>query len=159
MFAHCKIAQEVGVPEENTRICDNGDSIALTKTTMKHVGRVPAAPIYIDGRNIGDIGQSVINERKVLSREGVLNVVVIADIKKRTMTTSPLIETKGLISSDFSSDLYEKVTHGIQEIVKKWSRQNGKGSDLEIMIKGYLSGFFSSEVHRRPVIFVSVIES
>jgi ribonuclease J len=159
MFAHCKIAHEVGVPEANTRICDNGDSIALTNTTMKLVGKVPAAPIYIDGRNIGDIGQSVINERKVLSREGVLNVVVIADIKKRTMTTSPLIETKGLISSDFSSDLYEKVTHGIQEIVKKWSRQHGQGSDLEIMIKGYLSGFFSSEVHRRPVIFVSVIES
>ncbi len=159
MFTHCKIAQEVGLPENHTKICENGASISLTKKTMQQVGKIPANPIYIDGRNVGDIGDSVINERKILSREGVLNVVVIVDVKKRSLVTSPLIETKGLISSDFSSDLYEKVTHGIQELVKKWSKQNGKGSDLEIMTKGYLSGFFSSEVHRKPVIFVSVIES
>ncbi len=158
MYAHCKIAHEVGVPVNNTKICENGASIQFSKSQMRQVGRIPADPIYIDGRNVGDIGLSVINERKRLSREGVLNVVVIVNLKRRSMTTLPLIETKGLISSDFSSNLYEKVTQGIKEIVRKWSKQNGDGSDLEKMVKGYLGSFFSAEIHRKPVIFVSVIE-
>ncbi len=159
MHAHCKVAHETGVLEKNTRIVENGDVITVQPNRLFRSGRVPAAPVMIDGKTIGDIEPSVIDERRRLSREGVVNAVVLIDAKTRKMSAQPIIETKGLLSSRISSDIYKKIAAQINEVVNKWSTQRGNEKDLEIMLKGCISGAVSSEMRRKPVIFVTVMKN
>ena len=157
MYSHTRIAQETGIPASNTVIVENGTIISLSKNQLTKVGRIPAEPVFIDGKMVGDIEYSVIDERKRLSREGVLNTVLLVNKKTRKMSTDPIIETKGLMSTKFSSELFQLAKKGIEEVVVKWSNQNGNAADLEKMVKGYLSSFITSEVRRNPIIFVTVL--
>lgn len=157
MYAHTRIAQDTGMPLSNTFIAENGAIISLNRHQLTKVGKIPSEPVFIDGKMVGDIEYSVIDERKRLSREGVLNTVILVNRKTRKMTTDPIIETKGLMSTKFSSELFQLAKKGIEEVVAKWSSQNGDSADLEKMIKGYLSSFISSEVRRSPIIFVTVL--
>jgi ribonuclease J len=157
MHAHTKIAQATGLPPENTIIVENGTVVSLTKDRLSIVGKVPAEAVMIDGKNVGDIEPSVIEERKKLSKEGVVNAVILINSVKRTMQIDPIIETKGLISSKFSSKIFNLVKAGIEEMVGKWTKQKGTTEDLEIMIKGFIGSMISSEIHRSPVIFVTVL--
>ena len=157
MHSHTRIAQETGVPASNTVIVENGTIISLNRNQLMKVGKIPAEPVFIDGKMVGDIEYSVIDERKRLSREGVLNAVILVNKKTRKMSTDPIIETKGLMSTKFSSELFQLAKKGIEEAVVKWSNQNGNAADLEKMVKGYLSSFITSEVRRNPIIFVTVL--
>jgi len=157
MYAHTRIAQETGIPATNTVIVENGTIISLTKNQLTKVGKIPSEPVFIDGKMVGDVEYSVIDERKRLSREGVLNTVLLVNKKTRKLSSDPIIETKGLMSTKFSSELFQLAKKGIEEVVLKWSNQNGNASDLEKMVKGYLSSFISSEVRRNPIIFVTVL--
>ena len=157
MHSHTRIAQETGVPASNTVIVENGTIISLNKNQLMKVGKIPAEPVFIDGKMVGDIEYSVIDERKRLSREGVLNAVILVNKKTRKMSTDPIIETKGLMSTKFSSELFQLAKKGIEEVVVKWSNQNGNATDLEKIVKGYLSSFITAEVRRNPIIFVTVL--
>jgi len=157
MHAHTKIAQATGLPPENTVIVENGTVVSLTKDRLSVVGKVPSEPVMIDGKNVGDIEFSVIDERKRLSKEGVVNAVILINTTKRNLQSDPIIETKGLISSKFSSKLFNIAKVGIEEIVSKWNKQKGSSEDLEKMLKGYLSSMISNEIHRNPIIFVTIL--
>lgn len=157
MHAHTKIAQATGLPPENTVIVENGTIVSLTKDRLSIVGKIPAEPVLIDGKIVGDIEPSVIEERKKLSKEGVVNAVIMINATKRRMSIDPIIETKGLISSKFSSKIYNLIKAGVEEMVLKWSKQDGKIGDLEVMIKGFIGSMISSEIHRSPIIFVTIL--
>lgn len=157
MHAHCKVAQDTGVPEKNILIAENGDIITVQANRIFRSGKVPANPVMIDGKTIGDIEPSVIDERRRLSKEGVVNAVIQVDSKARKMMNQPIIETKGLFSSRISSDIFNKISDSIQEVVHKWSSQRGNEKDLEIMLKGCIAGVISAEMHRKPIIFVTVM--
>ena len=64
-----------------------------------------------------------------------------------------LVEQASLLSSD----IFNKISDGIQEVVQKWSSQRGNEKDLEIMLKGCIAGVISAEMHRKPIIFVTVM--
>jgi ribonuclease J len=157
MHAHTKIAQATGLPPENTVIVENGTIVSLTKDRLSIVGKIPAEPVLIDGKNVGDIEPSVIEERKKLSKEGVVNAVILINSAKRTMHIDPIIETKGLISSKFSSKVFNLAKAGIEEVVGKWSKQKGSIEDLENMVKGFIGGMITNEIHRSPIIFVTIL--
>ena len=159
MYAHCKVAQETGVPEKNTLIVDNGDVITVQEKRIFRSGKVPANPVMIDGKTIGDIEPSVLDERRRLSKEGIVNAVVLINTKTRKMNAQPIIEAKGLLSSRLSSSIFNKISSSINEAVNRWSSQRGNEKDLEIMLKGCISGVISSEMHRKPIILVTVMKS
>jgi ribonuclease J len=77
MHAHCRVAQETGLPEKNTLIAENGDIITVQENRIFRSGKVPANPVMIDGKTIGDIEPSVIDERRRLSKEGIVNAVIL----------------------------------------------------------------------------------
>ncbi len=159
MHAHSRVAQETGLPEKNTLIVENGDVVTIQENRIFKSGKVPANPVMIDGRTIGDIEPSVLDERRRLSKEGIVNVVVLVDSKTRKMSSQPIIDAKGLSSSRLSSDIFKKLSTNINEVVTKWSTQRGNEKDLEIMLKGCISSVISSEMHRKPIIMVAIMMS
>ena len=76
---HKELAMSVGIKEQNILVGKNGDVFELTKDSMKINGSVQAGPVLVDGLGIGDVGNVVLRDRKHLSEEGLINVVVRYD--------------------------------------------------------------------------------
>ena len=130
---HTRLAQNCDVPKENCYILENGDVLALTHDSARIAGHFNADDVYIDGSGIGDIGNVVLRDRRILSEEGLVVVVATIDMKnriymresgelinkgrkqvfrsiKRTLKNEKISETmlKDAIVSDLQSFLFEQ---------------------------------------------------
>ena len=94
---HVDLAIQTGVKEENTFILDNGDVLAFTDEHARRAGRFKAGDVYIDGSGIGDIGNVVLSDRRMLSDSGLVVVVATIDAEKRQILAGPDIISRGFI--------------------------------------------------------------
>ena len=102
---HADLAIERGMPKNKTFVLQNGDVLSISKKGIKKQGTVPASDIYVDGNRIGDIGNLVIKDRKIMSNDGILVIVANIDVDKKLLLTSPNIATRGFVLVNESSEL------------------------------------------------------
>lgn len=158
MHSHLKIALSTNIAPKNTLIAENGAVVAVTTSGIKIVERVPAEPTMIDGKIVGDIEFSVLDERRRLSKEGVVSAVFLIGRQNKKLIIDPLIETRGFISNRFSSKVLNAAKVGSKEIIDKWALEKGSRKELEIMLRKFLQGKIIEETRRNPIIFVTVLE-
>ena len=96
MVAHAKLAAAMGVAAPNIALCEDGDVITLSDQGLEVTGRVPAGYLYVDGI-VGDVGQGVLRDRRVLAEEGVVVVVATVDVSASKVLTGPEIITRGWV--------------------------------------------------------------
>ena len=96
MVANARLGELMGIPHDRVVVCEDGDVLELSDTGLVHVGRVPSGYVYVDGI-VGDVGQGVIRDRRVLGEEGVVVVVVTVDIQTGKVLTGPDIITHGWV--------------------------------------------------------------
>jgi ribonuclease J len=159
MVAHCRIAHETNVLSENIMIVENGNVVSVNDKKMNIIDKVPANPVMIDGKNVGDVEFSVIDERRRLSKEGVVNAVFLIDRRRKELMAEPSIETKGFLADKFSAKFVTETKSEVLKVIQKWSLEKGNIRDLERDIRLFLAGIILRETHRNPIIFVSVLEA
>jgi len=120
---HADLAIETGVAKENTFILENGDVVAINEHGARLAGHVQSGEVYIDGTGIGDISNSIIRERKMLSEDGMFGLVITIDTKNKTIPIEPQVVSRGFIYMKDSEELtksfveYAKV-YLLQEMAK-----------------------------------------
>jgi ribonuclease J len=107
---HAQTAVKTGVEEKNTFVLDNGDVLAVSKNQARFAGQIPAQNVYIDGKGIGDIGNVVLRDRKLLSEEGLLSVILSLDLKEKKMIAKPMIISRGFVYMKEHQELMQKLT-------------------------------------------------
>lgn len=158
MYSHVKIALSTNVNPKNALIAENGAVVSVKPNEMKIVSRVPAEPTMIDGKIVGDIEYSVLDERRRLSKEGVVSAVFLISRQNKKLIIDPIIETKGFISHRFSGKVLSAAKAGSKEIVEKWALENSSRRELENTLRKFLQGKIIEVTHRNPIIFVTVLE-
>lgn len=151
--AHGKLAAEMGIPEENIFIVENGTVLELDKNSLTIGPRIPGGYVFIDGSGVGDVGPSVIRERERLSQSGFL-VAVIRINDDGLMIGRPEIVTRGFVYLDESQDLIEGAEETIAAVVNTNDRATRE--QLEKKIESALYKYFSAETGRRPMIHAVV---
>ncbi|MDR1521593.1 MAG: ribonuclease J [Streptococcaceae bacterium] len=94
---HAGLAQDLGIPAENCFIMENGDVLAMTTDIAHIAGHLSAIDVYVDGSGIGDIGNMILRDRRILSEEGLVLAVATVDIKKKRVLSGPDIVSRGFI--------------------------------------------------------------
>ena len=153
---HGEIAQSVGVPKENIFVLENGDSITLNKHKIVPGPSFPAEPVYIDGKNINGQKQSVIEDRAILQRDGLIAVIFGIDSKKGAITVPPSVITRAFISDDihFSTRIQEITSACLEELIKNKTTF----ADIKAAIKRDVSTYILRKTGRKPMVIPVVMD-
>lgn len=156
---HNRLAQDCGVKEENCFIMDNGDVLALHPNEAGVVGKIPSGSVYVDGNGIGDIGNIVLRDRRILSEEGLVIVVVSLDMKEFKVTAGPDIISRGFVYMRESGDLI----HEAQKMLAKhlnsvMEKKTSQWSEIKNEMTELLGPFLYERTKRKPMILPIIME-
>jgi ribonuclease J len=149
----------MGVPAPNIALCEDGDVITLSDQGLEMTGRVPAGYLYVDGI-VGDVGQGVLRDRRVLAEEGVVVVVATVDVSESKVLTGPEIITRGWVYAPEAEALLDEACDRVAEAVER-ALQNGVRDveGLEREVRRAAGQFVSERTRRRPMIVPVVMEA
>jgi ribonuclease J len=146
---HAVLGRELGIPDENIAVVENGTPIEFRDGKMTVAERVPGGYVFVDGSGVGDIGPSVMREREALARDGFVLVHLVLDCDKTRLIGDPEIITKGFVFVRDSEMLIDQANEHVRQLVEE-----GPLEDAEKRIESGLSKFFYNETRRRPMVFV-----
>lgn len=159
LMAHKSLAEDCGIPSDHVFICKNGDVIELTNDGVRRGAPVEAGDVYVDGSRIGDVGSSIIKERKLMSRDGILLTIVNVNPLTRQLLIKPNVTTRGFIMVNENADLIEKIEKKVTSIVREsLAHNNYSYLDLKNQIILDLSPYISALTGRHPMILPVIME-
>ena len=158
LVAHAKLGILMGVAKDNVLLCEDGDVIEINDDGIVRKERVPAGMLYVDGI-VGDVGQGVLRDRKVLAEEGVVVAVVTVDVEAGKVLVGPEIITRGWVYAPEAEDLIEEACETVARAVEKALKGGTRDIDaLEKEVRRAAGKFVSERTKRRPMIVPIVME-
>lgn len=155
---HTELAQQCDVPAENTFIMRNGDVLALTANSARRAGHVSAGDVYVDGSGIGDIGNVVLRDRKVLSEDGLVVVVATLDMKNHRVLAGPDLLSRGFIYMRESGELITAGRRRVYRTIKRsFKGENVTVGALKNAITADLQSFLYNKTGRHPMVLPMLV--
>jgi ribonuclease J len=159
MVANAKLGMLMGVARDHVLLCEDGDVLELGDDGLVNAGRIPAGYLYVDGI-IGDVGQGVLRDRRLLAEEGVVVVVVTVDMETRKVLTGPEIITRGWVYAPEAEDLLDEACDTVALAVEKSLASGVRDVEsLERDVRRAAGKFVSDRTKRRPMIVPVVMET
>ncbi len=158
LMKHAKIAEQMGMDERNIFIMENGNCLEISQKSAKLVGDVPSGNILVDGLGVGDVGNIVLRDRRHLSEDGLI-IVVISLTKEGKVVSGPDIISRGFVYVRESEDLIEDAKNVVRKILNDDSRDNLKDwNGLKSDIRDNLRSYIFKNTKRNPMILPIIME-
>ncbi|MBU8565060.1 ribonuclease J1 [Virgibacillus pantothenticus] len=156
---HVKLADACDVDLDNCFVMDNGDVLALGKDTATIAGKIPSGSVYVDGNGIGDIGNIVLRDRRILSEEGLVIVVVSINMKEFKISAGPDIISRGFVYMRESEDLINEAQKLVAaHLAKVMERKTTQWSEIKNEITDTIAPFLYEKTKRRPMVLPIIME-
>ncbi|NLJ59209.1 MAG: ribonuclease J [Tissierellia bacterium] len=156
---HAKLAQELGMPEGNTVIGKNGDVFEITSKSIVKNTTVTSGNILVDGLGVGDVGNIVLRDRRLLSENGLIIVVISTEKGSGKVLSGPEIVSRGFIYVRENIDLIEESKKIIIAALNKCDETKVKEwNNIKMIIKDSLSSFIYERIKRIPMILPIIVE-
>lgn len=150
---NCQLAQEMGIPAENTMIADIGSVIEIGENVFRSIERVQSGKVLVDGLGVGDVGSVVLRDRRHLAQDGLIVVVATVSMEDREILSGPDIVSRGFVYVKESEELmgglrskaYETLQYCFDNDINDWNSIKGK-------VKDVLTNYIYSITKRKPMI-------
>jgi ribonuclease J len=156
---HARLAEEVGVDADHVLVCEDGDMVTITADGAEVERRaVPAGYMYVDGI-VGDIGHGVLRDRRMLSEEGVVVVIVTVDSTTGEIVTGPEIVTRGWVYAPEAEALIEDAKQVVRDSIAAAAQEGATDFDtMRRHARKSLARFIDERTRRRPAVIPVVME-
>lgn len=159
LAAHAHLAEETGMLPENIHIMKRGDIMVFDGEGFLHEGVVPASDVMIDGNAIGDVGNIVLRDRKVLSEDGIFIVAITVSKKEKRIISKAKVNTRGFVYVKKSRDILRESAELVNTTVGNYLQgDHFDWSELKSSVREELSRFLFEQTKRRPAILPVVME-
>jgi ribonuclease J len=150
---HASLAHQLGIPDENIVLVENGQVVELEGGKLKLGERIPGGYVFVEGSSIGDVDATIMREREQLARAGIMLIDLSIDKKSGQLLHPAEILTRGFVSPEDADELIPLVRQKVEDVV------NGGGIDSEQVIAGSVKSLLASKTGRKPMVFVSISKS
>lgn len=159
LYQHKELAEELGIPEEDIFVTEIGDVVELTRNKGRIAGSVTAGSVMVDGSGVGDIGNVVLRDRKLLSEDGIFTVVITLNKQTGALLAQPEILSRGFVYEKNSEELLKET----RELVKAKAAQFEKNhrsswSSIKNDIRNSIKNYLYERTKRRPMVMPIIIE-
>lgn len=159
LIKHAQLAGSLGMPCENIVVGENGSIIELTRNSIGINGRVPSGKVLVDGLGVGDVGNIVLRDRRQLSQDGIMIVVVTIDKDTCTVVSGPDIVSRGFVYVREAEGLMETAKEKVQQALDKCEQSNvSEWSVIKSAVRDSLGRFLYEKTRRRPMILPIIME-
>ena len=156
---HAMLAQDLGMPKENVFVAENGNIIEFTKEKGGIVGKVPAGIVLVDGLGVGDVGNIVLRDRRQLSQDGILIIVVTMDKEMGAVVAGPDIVSRGFVYVRESEELMEEAKEKVKMALEKCEENNiTEWAVIKSNVRDALGRYLYERTRRRPMILPIIME-
>ena len=151
---HADLAHKLGMDEAETIIAQNGHVYEFLPYSWRDADAVPAGGVMVDGLGIGDVGTVVLRDRRHLSQDGLMVIVVVLDPYYGTLLAGPEVITRGFVYVRESDELLEEVRETARSVVEKYAigTRPGDWSALKAQLRTVLNHFLYERTKRSPMI-------
>jgi ribonuclease J len=147
---HGQLAVEVGIPQENVLVVENGQIVELSGGKIKLGERIPGGYVFVDGQSIGEVDYDIMRERGRLARNGLFLIDISVDKLNGRLLHDPEIITRGFVSPEDAEQMIPEVRKRIMDVV------NGGGMDNEKDIVNAVRSYLYEETKRKPMVLVTL---
>ncbi len=159
LYQHKELAEDLGIPEEDIFVTEIGDVVELTRNKGRIAGSVTAGSVMVDGSGVGDIGNVVLRDRKLLSEDGIFTVVITLNKQTGALLAQPEILSRGFVYEKNSEELLKET----RELVKAKAAQFEKNhrsswSSIKNDIRNSIKNYLYERTKRRPMVMPIIIE-
>ena len=155
---HANLAQSMGIPRDNIFILENGDVLELGQDSGKVVAKTSVGVKYVSGLITGELNEVVLQDRKLLSRDGVVVVTIAIDAENGRLAGRPCIITRGFVNGGQEQTLIEQGQDVVLAALNNDKKRLTEPGFVDARMKDSLNRFFYERIHRRPVIIPVVVK-
>ncbi len=154
-----KTASELGIPEANVLISSIGERMVFHRKKASRQGRVQSGSVLIDGLGVGDVGNIVLRDRKHLSEDGIVIVVLTIDKASGAVVAGPDVVSRGFIYIRESEELMTKMKHQMELVVRRCEKEHIRDwNTIKNRIRRAMDNVMYSETRRKPVVIPVIME-
>ena len=156
---HAELAEELGMPSQNIFVNKTGDVLEIDRNSAKVTGTIPTGNVLVDGLGVGDVGNIVLRDRKHLSEDGLMIVVVTISKEDGRVLAGPDIISRGFVYVRESEDLMDGAKNVIKDVLRDCEDRNIKEwAYLKNNIKESLKEYLYQKTKRNPMILPIIME-
>jgi ribonuclease J len=160
LVRHRRLAQEVGIPEENCFLLDDGDVLELTSRGAEKVKPIQVGRVFVDGKGVGDVGDVVIRDRRHLSEDGMVLAVMAIHQQSGEIVAGPDLISRGFMLAEESEEVMESAKQAVLAALGDMNRETRTDpEELKEEVRRVLRRFFRKKLERRPVVLPYIIET
>ena len=159
LLKHAMLAEEVGMPRENVFISENGNVLEVSEEKAAITGKIASGRVLIDGFGVGDVGNIVLRDRKQLSQDGIVIVVVTIDKEHKKVASGPDLVSRGFVYVREADELMDEAKEKVIQSIEKCMEKNVlEWSSLKAGIREALSKYLFEKTRRKPMILPIIME-
>ena len=155
---HARLAESVGVPKDNTFVLEDGDILELSPQGGRVTGKVASGNVYIDGLSVGDVGSVVLRDRWMLSRDGIVMVIIAINRQTGKLIGRPDIVSRGFIDMAESKELIEQSCDLVARTLDHGASHPADWGYINNKVKEVLNKFFYEQTKRHPMILPFMVK-
>jgi len=155
---NAQIAQSVGIPKENIFVLEDGDILELNPQAGKVTGKISAGNVYVDGLSVGDIGTVVLRDRKMLSRDGIVMVIIAINRQTGKLIGRPDIVSRGFVDTKEARDMIEESRNLVARTLDHGRDRPADWSFISAKVRDVLNRFYYEQTKRRPMILPFMVK-
>ena len=160
LVLHCRLAEDVGIARRNVILTQNGQCVSFSSSGVKKYDLGCTGRVLIDGKGIGDVGRSVLRERRMLSEEGLVVVNMAFDEETGIVVYGPQLVSRGFVFETATGHVVEDAQCVILEIVEEISPDTPDRIELmRAKVQTALRQYFFYTIGRKPIILPFFIET
>ena len=158
LHVHKQLAEHMGMPASNIFVGEIGKVLEIDAKGAHFAGTVPAGIVLVDGYGVGDVGNVVLRDRKILSSDGMITIVAVIDPSYSDIVTGPEVISRGFVYAKESEELIDSIKTIARDTIELCFDRGNDWSQMKFKIKDEVAKFVNQQTKRKPMIVPIIME-